>query len=309
MNAAADKLPVALITPAVRDLAWACFSPPLLQSGALPGVGPTLGNVELPLTDARREWLAALDRAPQRLLSHLAQRSSSRLGLDFERLWHFFLSEDAETDLVAHNLPVREAGQTVGEFDCLYYCHRRERHVHLELAVKFYLQQPGADGGDWSHWIGPNREDRLDRKLNRLLQHQLRLAEQAAAAPALEALGISELDHELEIKGRLFHRDGAERVLPPACPPTAEAPWHGTLAQVTDRLSVKYRYLPLQRAQWLSPRVAAVEDTPLSASELLPRLGQLLQATGRPQQVAALDGQGMERERFFVTPQDWGARE
>ena len=45
---------------AVRDLAWACFSPPLLHSRHLPGSDGRIDNCELELTPARIEQLRAL---------------------------------------------------------------------------------------------------------------------------------------------------------------------------------------------------------------------------------------------------------
>ena len=229
MNAPADKSTMAYRTPAVRDLAWACFSQPMLRSDRLHSGGEPLGNCTLQLTAQRRTWLDALDECPEDLLQHLGQPAPARLGLYFERLWHFFLEADEDTELVAHNLPVRAEGHTVGEFDCIYYCRKRKRHVHLELAVKFYLQRPGSDGHDWAHWLGPNREDRLDRKLTRLLQHQLQLGVMPAARPVLAQLGIEDLDRELEVKGRLFRSLGGDCVYPDACLPPLQPTWHATL--------------------------------------------------------------------------------
>ena len=140
-------------TREVRDLAWACFSPPLLLSPGLAQPEEAVSNCGLGLTDARRSWLERLDRDARPLLEHLARRRGSRLGIYFEQLWHFFLTEDPAVDLVAHNLPVRADGRTIGEFDCLYYCRERRRHVHLELAVKYYLGYQCAAAG--RHRDGP----------------------------------------------------------------------------------------------------------------------------------------------------------
>ncbi|MEQ8803961.1 MAG: DUF1853 family protein, partial [Haliea sp.] len=127
-----------LTNPRVRDLAWACLGPPLLQMETLKSASGVT-TASLTLTAARARWLQQLDRQPQPLLTWLEARPATRLGLYFEHLWHFFLQQDSATELIAHNLPLSSNGRTVGEFDCLYYCHERRRPVHLELAVKFYL--------------------------------------------------------------------------------------------------------------------------------------------------------------------------
>ena len=191
-----------LVTPEVRDLAWACFGPDLLAENQRPG-WPADGH--LPLSEARADRLRQLDRAPSPLLSFLGQRSGGRLGLYFEALWHFFLARDPDVELLAHNLPVKDATRTIGEFDLLYRDLPRERCVHLELAVKYYLGAPGSD-----QWIGPNQADRLDLKLDRLLQHQTRLGQHPAARPQLERLGIDGLERHWVLSGALFaSRDGA----------------------------------------------------------------------------------------------------
>ena len=305
MNVPADKRSAPYRTHAVRDLAWACFSPPLLDCDRLPQTALDLGNCALPLTGARLDWLAALDRQPAPLLTHLAESASPRLGLYFEHLWQFFLIQDPEVELVAHNLPVRQAGQTVGEFDCIYYCHRRQRHVHLELAVKFYLQQADTDGSDWADWVGPNQQDRLDRKLQRLLAHQLRLVDQPAARVVLERLGIAGLDRELEVKGRLFHRAGDPRILPPGCRGATESAWHCTLEALPSRLEASGRYQLLDRTKWLAPVISGAAE-PLGHGALLSLLNERVSETRRPQLVVALDHNSAECERFFVTPDDWG---
>lgn len=307
MNAPADKPSARYKNPAVRDLAWACFSEPLLRCSGLPDVPYQLRNCTLLLTEQRRAWLEQLDREPQALLEHLSAARTSRLGLYFESLWHFLLNSDCEVELVAHNLPVREAGRTVGEFDCLYYCHRRQIHVHLELAVKFYLQCAGSSGARWADWVGPNQEDRLDLKLNRLLDHQLRLGEHPAARESLARLGVAGLERELELKGRLFHLAGARHQPPPAFPAAREPHWHCTLGQLEALLPRRRSFRPLARNAWLAPLESTEQDT-VPARTLLERLQAQLGPGSRPQLVASLDERGNERERFFVTPDGWGGR-
>ena len=155
-------------TREVRDLAWACFAPPLLVTRELGVHAAGAGNCAFPLSGGRQLWLEKLDRDATPLLEHLSSIRSQRLGLYFESLWHFFLAQDEEVDLVARNLPVNRDGRTIGEFDCLYFCRRRNCHVHLELAVKFYLGWPTqTEPGDTSlasEWLGPNARDRLDIK-------------------------------------------------------------------------------------------------------------------------------------------------
>ncbi len=296
-------------TAAVRDLAWSCFSPCLLRAGAL---GEDVGSARFSLDAQRREWLAALDADPTPLLSALGESAGGRLGLYFERLWQFFLAADPALELVAHNLPVRAGGRTLGEYDVIYYCHRRRRHVHLELALKFYLLRQGAADPQWRHWLGPNSRDRLDLKLGRLRDHQLRLADTGAGRDALLALGVQEVLRESAVRGRLFRHISEPDRLPPGVQPGLRLQrWlrESELAALPGNTS----WVPLERHQWLAPiarntpsaTVGAryAGDAPVGARYAgdRPQSG-LLQ---RPLQLAALDARGREIERVFVVPDQW----
>lgn len=205
---------ISLQTPEVRALAWSCFGEhwgeliaPHSQAAPRP-----YQIADFELTAERRTWLEQLDQNPSPLLEHLAQRCrSSRLGLRFESYWHFFLVQDPNTELLAHNLAVHDVtGRTLGELDILYFCHEQEKTVHLELAVKFYLasQMQYQEKQALSQWLGPECRDRLDLKLGRLLQHQLPLIDTPVCQQAIAEAGIQlqgPIISALWLKGRLFH--------------------------------------------------------------------------------------------------------
>jgi hypothetical protein len=307
-------------TQEVRDLAWACFSPSLLLTQELltqksADDGQNITECGLALTPPRRAWLEALDRDASALLEHLSKQRSHRLGIYFEHLWHFFLEQDPATDLVAHNLPIHHHGKTLGEFDCIYFCRERQRHFHLELAVKFFLSHRQASthesASHWNEWLGPNTDDRLDRKIEHLMQHQIKLGDNPVAREQLRRLGIFELDKEVEIKGYLF-----QSTVDPLPPPTGFNPAHrlnqyvelSRLGRHLDELGRRSTsgYLILPRAQWLAAARTDI-DTALCQEELLRKLYRQLTTLWRPQLVAALDRTGEESQRFFVTPPLWPA--
>ena len=305
-------------TQEVRDLAWACFSPPLLLTQELlthsvAGAGENITECGLTLTPSRQAWLQALDRDTSALLDHLSKQRSHRLGIYFEHLWHFFLARDPATDLVAHNLPVHHRGKTLGEFDCIYFCHQRQRHVHLELAVKFFLshRQTTADesASHWHEWLGPNSDDRLDRKIEHLMQRQIKLGDNPVAREQLRHLGIFELEREVQIQGYLFQSSVDPLPPPPGYNPLRRLDQHVGLAGLSAHLDALDRrsacgYTILPRIQWLSPACIDI-DTALSREQITSRLNRQLHADKRPQLVATLDKTGEEIQRFFVTPTQW----
>lgn len=289
-------------TRAVRDLAWACFSPTLLHTAQL-HTGLPVSDLEPELNTARQAWLEGLERNSAKLTDALAQSPPRRLGLYFERLWQFFLREDAQTQLVAHNLPVHDGGRTLGEFDCIYFCARRGCYVHLELAAKFYLGVQTAAG---TRWYGPNQRDRLDLKLAHLLERQIRLGEQPAAVAQLRQLGVNQVEREIVLRGCLFQPWPTPLDLPAGynhdC---ATGQWLtlGSLPEYCAATSTDALF-PVPHMHWLSP-IDAGPDEILTLTDLQRALTRRFAQGSRPMLVATLDTGGAQTGRFFITPDDW----
>lgn len=304
-----------LAHPVVRDLAWAVFSEDLILAESIGSAPHSLQTCGLSqLTPAREAWLLGLDQSPEALLERVRAARDQRLGLYFESLWHFFLDSDAESELLAHNLPVREAGRTVGEFDCLYRCQKSGQVVHLELAVKFYLYT-GADSGGTgdgrADWLGPGRRDRLDRKLDHLATRQTRLADEGAARRLLESRRLMPARREVVVKGRLFRRPDQPCLPPPGFNPAQILLSWGSPDMLSVPLSDKHANcaLILPRQFWLSPlQLSEAPDIGLLPPEGRDRCAALqtqLAGSDHPVLVASLDSEYRELQRFFVAPPGW----
>tara|TARA_R110002072_G_scaffold113605_2_gene243139 strand:- start:2531 stop:3505 length:975 start_codon:yes stop_codon:yes gene_type:complete len=303
-------------TQAVRDLAWACFAPSMLQIEHVAGATPATAAARvsacpLLLTDERLQWLQALDHNPSSLLAHLSRRPTHRLGVYFEQLWHFFLQQDPQIELIAHNLAVHDGGRTLGEFDCIYYSRERGCHVHLELAVKYFLGIPR--GGDTSspanthEWLGPDQRDRLGTKLDQLLQRQILLGDTAAAKRQLAAIGIEDMAREIALKGYLFKPIDDAPPLPPGYNSASTLGHWMPCSQLESHLTTlsAAAFAILPKMCWLSPALVAPSDSRLSAQELQDCLPLRWESDHYPLLIAALDERGTEASRFFVTPGSW----
>ncbi|MEP5766508.1 MAG: DUF1853 family protein [Halieaceae bacterium] len=280
----------------VRDLAWAGFSPLLIKTHRMSGAG-------LPWTAYWAQKLKELDQDPAPLLEHLDKAQSNRLGIYYESLWHYLLQEDPDTELLAHNLPIRDESQTIGEFDCLFYCLRRKIHVHLELAVKFYLGVASDN-----IWLGPGRQDRLDLKLERLLQHQSQLGQHPAAREPLLALGIQSYESRIDLKGYLFSPGEGMSTPQGYNPENPLQHWH-SIDQFLALPPLPQDWIGWQkipRKRWLSPFLAN-EGKPEHWDSLSAALEQRFVSGKRPVQVAACDDAGVEQYRCFVTGPNWPA--
>ena len=195
-------LPTHLRQPAVRDLAWALLSPPLLAQSPWPQRHPLRASSWGRQPEKLADWLMSLDADSHALQQWLSQHSVRRLGLYYERLWQFALHAAPDVEVLAANLPIRLHGHTLGELDMLL--RDAEGVHHLELAIKLYLGQPHCSGADPAHWLGPGSHDRLDIKLAHLGQHQLPLSSRTEALQRLAELDIQRPQAALWLAGYLF---------------------------------------------------------------------------------------------------------
>lgn len=126
-----------------------------------------------------------------------------KLGHLYEEALCHLIEASESLELVARGLQVfGEEGRTLGELDFVLFDRDRRQHIHLELAVKFYLGVH-ADGS-W-RFPGPDPRDNWLRKLERMSTHQLILSGHPCARKILlERLGIQSISVEQLVFGRLF---------------------------------------------------------------------------------------------------------
>jgi hypothetical protein len=247
-----SELPRLLHRPAVRDLAWVLTSPALLSQAPWAQRHPLQGSDWAQTPDQLARWLRLLDKDDSCLSEWLAASSTHRLGLYYERLWQFALRQAPGVELLAANLPVRVNGHTLGEMDVLL--RDRDGVHHVELAVKFYLGRDDATGESTSHWLGPGREDRLDRKLLHLASHQLPLSNQPAARQRLLSLGLTDPQPWLWLGGYLFYPWHAHGEAPAGANAAhLRGDWLHRCQWPALAANARGYWQPLPRAHWLAP--------------------------------------------------------
>ncbi len=188
--------------PAVRDLAWVISSPGLVDDTFPQYQGQVVNDDWCSSQMAQlTDWLAKLDLAPQALHAYIAARPTRRLGHYFETLIAFWLTHTADMQIIARNLQVQDTQRTLGEYDFLLRNEASEV-CHWEAAVKFYLQVEAS--AEQRSFIGPGTRDRLDLKLERVFNHQLRLSQTEAGLRALPD-NIKPDKTLAYIKGYLFY--------------------------------------------------------------------------------------------------------
>ena len=297
----------------VRDLAWSCFGPPLIQDFSPLSASNQALESNFELSPQRRQWLADLDSNPAPLHQYLQSHKQRRLGLYFESLWHFFILHDPHLDLISHNLAVRNRHKTLGEFDLILFCQATERFIHLELAVKFYLQQQSSQRlkdvyQPYSRWLGPNSNDRFDIKLRRLLDHQTQLSQTTEGKHCLNELEIDTIAPQIALKGCLFY---SQPQTLPEHEILASEHWRGRhykLREIIEHINDNEHFSIVDKSQWLSPCFTQTDEGLLSPAQLYNHLEHHFQQQQRPLMIASMIdiSQGFyETGRFFVTPDDW----
>lgn len=170
----------AFTQPHARALAW-CLLGPRLQ---LPG---NLTSPALEFSfDVDSDWLQWQNSHSNALNQHINEAKSPRLGIYYEQLWRFVFEHHPGFELLAHDQQVQHQGKTLGAMDFLV--RYRNQIFHIETAIKFYLAQQRSPQPE--QWLGPNCNDRLHTKLQRMTNHQLALSKHPAAQKWLQSLNV-----------------------------------------------------------------------------------------------------------------------
>ena len=195
--------------PAVRDLAFAIGSPPLLSQWPTefsPHQTINLPDYSFWQSHFQRYLprLRALDDNPTELNQVLAKLPSSRLGIRFEALLSFWLNDHSDHwhdfELLAKNIQLKDEKRTIGEVDFIIHNKITGDIEHWELSLKFYLGEGALQPFEWR---GLNDRDTFGRKIKHTLQKQFNVDR-----IHLPALGETPIHKRRAIfKGRLFYPD------------------------------------------------------------------------------------------------------
>lgn len=282
--------------PLLRDLIWTISSPSLLKSSSnLPMASNELWAEQ---NLAAEPLFQELLKDPTPLIKALPPKRSSKIGLIFEDLLAFWFSHHPSWSLLAHDEQIFNGRETAGALDFLI--DTSSAIVHLEVAVKFYLCR--NDSSAWSDWVGPSLRDNLERKLLRIRDHQLPLAQTEATHRHCRFKKLPPPQTSLAvIKGIFFGHWGSPLV----------APYFGKVPTgiwlFADELDSylgerpEHRWAERRRPHWLAPLISSAAIG-LSAAQLKEEL--IL----RPRMFSALhkvDQLWRERERIFLLPDHW----
>ena len=145
--------------------------------------------------------LLELDRDPRALVSAISACKSHFLGSYFESLFSFAIANLSDLVICLEHFQIQKDGQTLGEVDMLVETPNGELH-QFEIAIKFYLERLDLYP---HHWIGPNKNDSLLKKVSRAREHQLLILQTQKGFEAISHVAKNRIPHtNLLIFGRLY---------------------------------------------------------------------------------------------------------
>lgn len=197
-------------------------------------------------------------------------------------------------ELIAKNIQINGKAETIGEIDTVL--RYKNTIYHVEITYKVYLYDPNISEDPMECWIGPNRWDRLMKKLHRIRSHQLPLLHRPETLTALPSLISTEQDIQQRVwaKGLLFLPEDQEIDVSPLNPECIAGTY------ISEQTLKKYKterfFLPT-KPEWMIVPHTAVDW--LSYEALQQRLQPMLQDRFAPL-VWMKQSNGLLRRMFVV---------
>ncbi len=117
--------------------------------------------------------------------------NNKRLGKLAECLFNDWVNCSLDLKICIENHQIIEGKRTIGELDVILQNILSGEYFHIELVTKFYLYNPQFDVDSIDAWIGPNRNDSLKNKIEKLQQKQLPLLYHPITTKYLKTLRLS----------------------------------------------------------------------------------------------------------------------
>lgn len=122
-------------------------------------------------------------------------RNSNRIGLYYQWLLRHQIQTSSSLNLIADEIQIVESGRTIGEIDFLVQHLDHNDIAHWEVAIKFYLLFE-------DQWIGPNAQDHLNHKIQKMRSQQLALSQKPCFKNHFNHLTIK--SRRIALQGRLY---------------------------------------------------------------------------------------------------------
>lgn len=280
----------------IKDLAWSIGSPCLVNGLSYTDDRLLTDDWFNRQIDENQALLLEQDKTPQLIQTYLSKMPTFKLGHYFENLIAYWFHIHPNFEILHQNLVISSDSRTIGEFDLIIKDLIGDKVIHLEVAVKFFLE---VLFDNKTVWLGPNLIDSLDHKFNKLITKQIQLSTQKEALPILKSMDISIDEHWVLLKGRLFNQSNLFE---------NKHYWinYDDFLVSEDDQS---QWIILSKTHWLSEvnnlDYNFLPNEQLNKDELMKKLKQELKSS--PICIAKVNN-NTETKRLFITPNDWQER-
>lgn len=127
-----------------------------------------------------------------------------RLGHLAEKVVSELIKSSTNYKVLYENIQIIEEEKTIGEIDFILQNQKTKQILHVELAYKFYLFDSSISTEPINNWIGPNRNDSLQEKLEKLKTKQFPLLYHNCTKTALTTIAINEVSQALCLLVNLY---------------------------------------------------------------------------------------------------------
>ncbi len=127
-----------------------------------------------------------------------------RLGHLAESVVSGLLKSSTNYTVLHENVQLMVDKKTIGEIDFIIAEKDTDQLIHMELAYKFYLYDPTLSSQTIDNWIGPNRNDSLQEKLEKVKSKQFPLLYHDRAIAKFDTIDLAEVSQVLCLLVSLF---------------------------------------------------------------------------------------------------------
>lgn len=130
-----------------------------------------------------------------------------RLGFIYQHVCCQLFTQYPCYELLAQEIQLHHQNRTLGAIDFIIK-DQNNQIQHWEVAIKFYLLYDGL-------WYGPNAHDRLDKKLDHMLSHQLKMSQHPIFLEQYPDWNA--IEPKVLLQGRLYINPFIEQTIPKQC--------------------------------------------------------------------------------------------
>jgi hypothetical protein len=125
------------------------------------------------------------------------------LGKRVELFFEHYLFLSKRYNLIKKNIQIIDNKKTLGEIDFIIFDNKEKCFKHIELVYKYYLYDISFEK-ELDRYIGPNKDDTLVKKLDKLKHKQLPLLFNEKTKAYLEDIDFNNIKQEICFKANIY---------------------------------------------------------------------------------------------------------